>query len=147
MYSSALGSRYFKWKMLSLPGSNILLCLQRLIALVSKSNVNVLPSPWVSIFSLLLLIKSLFRKCIYPVFVVLNCWLNLQASCLGYGKKVPLTVSDSFSAWCFALPLIPWTVLHRLFKSIYWYMVSAKSLDIFPFVCTYVFWYVIIQSW
>ena len=41
MYSIALGQRCFKWKMLSLSGPKALLCLQLLIALITRSAVNV----------------------------------------------------------------------------------------------------------
>ena len=41
MYSMALGPRFFKWKMLSLSGTKALLYLQFLIALLTRSVVNV----------------------------------------------------------------------------------------------------------
>ena len=41
MYSMALGPRFFKWKMLSLSGPKALLFLQLLIALLTRSVVNV----------------------------------------------------------------------------------------------------------
>ena len=41
MYSFALGPIYFKSKMLSLSGQNALLLLQLLIALITRSAVNV----------------------------------------------------------------------------------------------------------
>ena len=50
IYSIALGSRFFKWKILSLSGPNALLFLQLLIVLVTMSAVNV---PAISICFLL----------------------------------------------------------------------------------------------
>ena len=41
MYSIALGPRCLKWKMLSLSGPNALLFLHLLIALLTRSTVNV----------------------------------------------------------------------------------------------------------
>ena len=41
MYLMALGLRCFKWKMLGLSGPKVLLFLQLLIALLSRSAVNV----------------------------------------------------------------------------------------------------------
>ena len=39
-----------------------------------------------------------------PSFDVLNCWLNLVASCLDDENEIPLKVIASFSASGFALP-------------------------------------------
>ena len=41
MHSMALGPRFFKWKMVCLSGSKALLFLQLLIALLTRSVVNV----------------------------------------------------------------------------------------------------------
>ena len=49
-----------------------------------------------------------------PSFDVLNCWLNLVASCLDDENEIPLKVIASFSASRFALPSIPLIVLHSL---------------------------------
>ena len=82
MYSIALGPRFFKWKMLSLSGPNALLVLQLLIALVT------MPAVKVSAISIGLLLVSLVtnrvsleEECL-PRFEVLNCLLNLAASCV-----------------------------------------------------------------
>ena len=40
---------------------------------------------------------SLEEVCL-PMFEVLNCWLNLVASCLDYENSLPLKVIASFSA-------------------------------------------------
>ena len=50
---------------------------------------------------------------------VLNCWLNLVASCLDDENEIPLKVIASFSASRFALPSIPLIVLHSLVRSVF----------------------------
>ena len=98
MYSMALGPRFFKWKMLSLSGPKALLFL------VSPEEV-----------------------CL-PSFDVLNCWLNLAASCLDDENDLPLKVIAMFSASRFALPSTPLMVLHSLVTSVFCSKVSTKSL-------------------
>ena len=127
MYSIALGPRCFNWKMLSLSGPKALLFLQLLIAFITRSTVNVRAIS--NIFLLVSLVStqvSLEEICL-PRFEVLNCWLNLVASCLDYENEIPLKVLASFSASHFALPSIPLIVLHSLVRSVFWSMVSTKS--------------------
>ena len=56
-------------------------------------------------------------------FEVLNCWLNLVASCLDDENEIQLKVIASFSASHFALPSIPLIVLHSLVRSVFGSMV------------------------
>ena len=70
-----------------------------------------------------------------PSFEVLNCWLNLVASCLDGENEIPLKVIASFSASRSSLPSIPLIVLHSLVTSVFWSMVSTKSLQFFR-LCT-----------
>ena len=127
MYSIALGPRFFKWKMLSLSGPNALLFLQLLIALVTMSAVKV------SAISIGFLLVSLvtnrvsLEECL-PSFEVLNCFLNLAASCLDDENEITLKEIASFSAVRFALPSIPLIVLHSLVMSVLWCKFSTKSL-------------------
>ena len=123
MYSMALGPRFFKWKMLSLSGPKALLFLQLLIALLTRSVVNVC-----AIFVSLVTNRVSFEEVCLPSFDVLNCWLNLVASCLDDENEIPLKVIASFSASRFALPSIPLMVLHSLVTSVFWSKVSTKSL-------------------
>ena len=80
-------------------------------------------------------------------FEVLNCSLNLVASCLDDENEIPLKVIASFSASRFALPSIPLIVLHSLVRSVFWSMVSTKSLHFLPFVHTDAVLDGFIQSW
>ena len=68
---------------------------------------------------------SLEEECL-PSFEVLNCLLNLAASCLDDENKIPLKVMASFSAVRFALPSIPLILLHCLVRSVFWSMFSIK---------------------
>ena len=87
---------------------------------------------------------SLEEVCL-PSFEVLNCWLNLVASCLDDENEIPLKVIASFSASRFALPSIPLIVLHSLVTSVFWSMISTKSLH-FCHLCTHMrFWMVLIH--
>ena len=70
---------------------------------------------------------SLDEVCL-PSFDVLNCWLNLAASCLDDENELPLKVIATFSASRFALPSNPLMVLHSLVTSVFWSKVSTKSL-------------------
>ena len=104
MYSIALGPRFFKWKMLSLSGPNAVLFLQLLIALVTMSAVKVSAiSIGFLLVSLVTNRVSLEEECL-PSFEVLNCLLNLAASCVDDENEIPLKEIASFSAVCFALP-------------------------------------------
>ena len=109
--------------MLSLSGPNTLLFLRLLIALVNMSAVNVSA---ISIgFLLFSFVTNLEEECL-PSFEVLNCLLNLAASCLDDENEIPLKVIASFSDVRFALPSIPLIVLHS-----FWSMFSTKSLHFF----------------
>ena len=89
MYSMALGPRCFKWKMLSLSGPKAILFLQLLIAFITRSVVNVRTiSNSFLLVSLVTTLVSLEEVCL-PSFEVLNCCLNLVASCL----EIPLKVN------------------------------------------------------
>ena len=107
MYSMALGTRCFKWKMLSLSRPNALL-IQLLIALLTRSAVNVCAISKDFLFISLVTNRVSLEEVCLPSFDVLNCWLNLAASCLDDENELPLKVIASFSVSCFALPLIPW---------------------------------------
>ena len=107
IYSIALGPRFFKWKMLSLSGPNAVLFLQLLIALITRSAVNVCAiSIGFLLVSLVTNQVSLEEVCI-PSFEVLNCLVNLVASCLDVENDIPLKVNASFSAVRFALHQFP----------------------------------------
>ena len=106
--------RFFKGNMLSLSEPNALLFLQLLIALVTISAVKVSAiSVGFLLVSLVTKRVSLEEKCM-PSFEVLNCLLNLAASCLDDENEIPLKEIASFSAVCFALPSIPLIVPHSL---------------------------------
>ena len=95
------------WKMLSLSGPKALLFLQLLIALLTRSVVNVFAiSKDFLFFSLVINRVSLEEVC-FPSFDVLNCWFNLAESCLDDENELPLKVIASFSASRFVLPSIP----------------------------------------
>ena len=84
--------------MLSLSGSNALLFLQLLIALVTMSAVIVSAiSIGFLLVSLVTNRVSLEEECL-PGFEVLNCLLNLTDSCLDDENEIPLKVIASFSA-------------------------------------------------
>ena len=83
--------------MLSLSGPNALLFLQLLIALVTMSAVKVFD---ISIgFLLVSLVTNRVSLEVCPSFEVLNCLLNLAASCLDDENEIPLKEIASFSAW------------------------------------------------
>ena len=128
MYSIALGSRFFKWKMLSLSGPNALLFLQLLIALVTMAAVKVSAiSIGFFLVSLVTNRVSLEEGCL-PSFEVLNCLLNLAGSCLDDENEIPLKEIASFSPVRFALPSIPLIVIHSLAIYVLWSMFSTISL-------------------
>ena len=129
MYSIALCPRFVQWKMLSLSGPNALLFLQLLIALVTMSAVKVSAiSIGFLLVSLVTNRVSLEEECLSS-FEVLNCLLNLAASCVDDENEIPLKAIASFSAVRFALPSIPLIVLHSLEISVLWSMFSTKSLN------------------
>ena len=127
MYSIALGPRCFKLKMLSLPGPKALLFLQLLIALITRSAVNVCS---ISKYFLFVTNRVSPEEVCLPSFYVMHCWLNLAASCLDDENELPLKVIASFSASRFALPSIPLMVLHSLVTSVFCSKVSTKKIDL-----------------
>ena len=88
-------------KMLSLSGPKALLFLQLLIAIITRSAVHA------CVFSKGFLYVSLVTNWASPEEVclpspdVLNCWLNMVASCLGDENELPLKVKED----CFVLCL------------------------------------------
>ena len=104
------------------------------MAYITRSAVNVCT---ISNGFLVTIRVSLEELDILPSFEVLNCWLNLVASYLDKENELPLKVIASFSASRFTLPLIPLIVLHSLVRSVFWYMVSTKSLHFFRLVSTH----------
>ena len=124
----------------------ILLFLQLLITFIIRSVVNIRTiSNGFLLVSLVTTLVSL-EEVWLPSFEVLNCWLNLVASCLDDENEIPLKVVASFSASRFALPSIPLIVLHSLVTSVFWSMVSTKS-PFLPFVHTDAVLDGFIQSW
>ena len=91
MYSMALGPRFFKWKMLRLSGPKALLFLQLLIALLTRSVVNVCAISKDFLFVSLVTSRFSLEEVCLPSFDVLNCWLNLVARCLD---------DEFYTAWC-----------------------------------------------
>ena len=98
MYSMALGPRYFKWKMRSLFRPKALLFLHLLIALLTRSVVNVCAISKDSLFVFLVTNQVSLEEVCLPSFDVLNCWLKLVASCLDDENELPLQVIALFSA-------------------------------------------------
>ena len=130
MYSMALGPRFFKWKMLSLAGPKALLFLQLLIALLTRSVVNIcaISKDFLSV-SLVTNRASLEEVCL-PSFDVLNCWFNLVTCCLDDENEIQLKVIASFSASRFALPSISLIVIHSLVTSVF---KVQQNISIFAF--------------
>ena len=127
MYSIAVGPRFFRWKMLSLSGPNAVLFLQLLIAFVTMSAGESLRHlHWFPLDLPCYLSGSLEEECL-PIFEVLNCLLNLAASCLDDENEIPLK-GDSFVLCRASIPLI---VLHSLVIYGLWSMFSTKSLHFF----------------
>ena len=124
MYSMALGPRFFMWKMLSLSRPNTLLFLQLLIAILTRSVVNVCAISKNFLFVSLVTNRVSLEEVCLPRFDV----LNLDAICLDYENKLSLKVIASFSASRFPLPSIPLMVLHSLVAYVFWSKVSTKSL-------------------
>ena len=92
IYSMALGLRFLKWKMLSLSGPMALLFIQLLIALLIRSVVNVCAISKDFLFVSLVTNRFSLEEVYLPSFDVLNCWLNLAASCLDDENELPLKV-------------------------------------------------------
>ena len=147
MYSIALGPRCFKWKMLSLSGPNALLFLQLLIAVITRSEVNVRDISNVFLLVSVVITRVSLEEVCLPSFEALNCWLNLVASCLDDENEIILNVIASFSA-------------SRFFSAINFFYSSPqlgqvcllvhgfnKVSSFFPFVHTYTVLDVFIQSW
>ena len=128
MYSMALCPRCFKCKMLSLSWPKSLLFLQLLIVILTRSVVNVCAISKDFLFVSRVTNRVSLEEVCLPSFDVLNCWLNLAASCLDDENELPLNVIASFSAPRFALPSIPLMVLHSLVTSLFWSKVSIFAL-------------------
>ena len=111
---------------MSLLVPNALLFLHLLIALVTMTAAKV------SAISIGFLLVSLVTNRVYleeeclPSFEVLNCLLNLAASCLD--NEIPLKEIASFSVMRFSLPSIHLIVLHIFVISVLWSKFSTKSL-------------------
>ena len=127
----ALGPRFLKWKMLSLSEPKALLFLQLLIALLTRSVVNVCAISKDFLFVSLVINRVSLEEVCLPTFDVLNCWLTLATSCLDDENELPLKVIATFSASRFALPSISLMVLDILVTSVFWSKVSTKSLHFF----------------
>ena len=123
-------SRYEVPTEVSLPGFGIgmILFLQLLIALLTRSVVNVCAISKDFLFVSLVTNRVSLEEVCLPNFDVLNCWLNFVASCLDDENEIPLMVIASFSASRFALSSITLIVLHTLVTSVVWSMVSTKYL-------------------
>ena len=128
MYSKALGPRCFKWTMLSSSGPKALLFLQLLMALITRFVVNVCVIPSDFLFVSHVTNRVSLEEVCLPSVDVLNCWLNLAASCFDDENELPLKVIASFSASRFTLSSIPLMFLHSLVTSVFWSKVSTKSL-------------------
>ena len=100
MYSMPLGPRCFKWKMLSLSGPKALLFLQLLIVLLTRSVVNVCRLQGFPLCVSLVNNRVSPEEVCFPNFDVLNCCLNLTASCLDDENELPLKVIASFFCVC-----------------------------------------------
>ena len=111
-----------------------------LIALVTMSAVKISAiSIGFLLVSLVTNRVSLEEECL-PSFEVLNCLLNLSASCVDDENEIPLKEIASFSAVRFALPSIPLIVLHSLVISVLWSMFSNKSLHFCSLCSQMRFW-------
>ena len=122
--------------MLNLSGTNVLLFLQLLVILITRSAVNVC-----AIYNGFLLVSPItnglfLKEVCLPNFEM----LNLMASCLDDENEISLKAISLFSALHFALPSIPFIVLHSLVRSVFWSMVSTKSLNLFSLYTQMRFW-------
>ena len=113
---------------LSLSGPKALLFLALLVAFITSTveNVRTISNSFLLVSFVTTLVS--LEEVYLPSFEVLNCWLNLVASCLDDENEIPLKVIASFSTSRFALPSIPLIVLHSLVRSVFWSMVSTMSL-------------------
>ena len=119
-------SEMFKLENDEFVGAKCLTNLQVLIALVTMSAVNVsVISIGFFLVSLVANRVSLEEECLSS-FEVLNCLLDLSASCLDDKNEIPLKAIALFSAVRFALSSIPLIVLHSLVRSVFWSMFSRK---------------------
>ena len=114
------------------PRQKLLLFTQLLIALFTRSAVNVCAISKVFLLVSLVTNRVPPEEVCLPIFNVLNCWLNLLASCFDDENELPLKVITLFCASRFVLPSIPLMVLHSLVTSVFWSKVSTKSLNVFP---------------
>ena len=106
-----------------------------LIALVTMSAVKVCAtSNNFLLVSLVTNLVSLEEECL-PSFEVLNCLLNLAASCLDDENEILLKVIASFSAVHFALWSIPLIIIHSMVRFVFWSMFSIKSLHFYAHRC------------
>ena len=119
--------------------------LQLLIALITRSVVNVCAISKDFLFVSLVINRVSLQEVCLPSFDVLICWLNMVASSLDDENEIPLKVIASFSASRFALPSIHLIVLHIFVTSVFWSKVSNKISPCLPYVCVDVVLNVIIQ--
>ena len=131
--------------MLSLSGPKALLFLQLLIALLTRSVVNVCAISEDILFVSLVTNRVSLEEVCLPSFDVLNCCLNLAESCLDDENALPLKII-ALSASRFARPSIPLMALHSLVH-VFWSKTSRKSLHFLSFVCVDAVLDVIIHSW
>ena len=82
---------------------------------------------------------SLEEVCL-PSFEVLTCWLNLMASCLDDENEIPLKVNCFVFCLAFCSAINSLLVLHSLGRSVFWALVSTKSLHCFRFYTQIRFW-------
>ena len=134
-------SRCFKWKMLSLSRPNALLFLQLLIALLTRSVMNVCAISNDFLFVSLVTNQVSLEEACLPSFDVLNCWLNLAENCLDDENELPLKVIALFST------INSFNGSPQLGDICF----LVQGLNIFfpflPFVCVDAVLDVIIQSW
>ena len=117
-------------KMLSLPGPKALLFLQAWIALITRSTENVCAISKNLLFVTLVNFRVSPEEVCLLSLDVLNCWLNLVATCLDNKNELPFKVIASFSASRCALPSSPLMVLLSIMTSICWSKVSTTSLHV-----------------
>ena len=138
MYSLALGPRCFKWKILSLSRPNGLLFLQLLIVLLTSSMVNICAISKDFLFISLVTNRVLLKEVCLPSFDVLNCWLNLAASCPDDEYELPLKVIAHVLLFNGSPQLGDIRFLVQCLN---------KISPFLPFVCVDAVLHVIIQSW
>ena len=126
--------------MLSLSGPKALLFLQLLIALLTRSVVNVCAISKDFLFDSLVTNRVSLEEVCLPNFDLSNCWLNLVASCLDDENQIPLKVLCI--AFCSAInSLNNSPQLGLLVQGL------NKISAFLPFVCVDAILDVIIQSW